>query len=163
MIYIGSRTSRITTSIPTFTTTFCRRLPAITSSALLSWLGRREQPSWCYGRVSLSWLSGRSWKESSSPSSLCSVIWLVFLVLLTKNQPDLNLRPVLEGVLRERALFLKCIYPFSTWTDEKRMILAREVKEKHVLYWKSRVMCMYVCMYIYTYIHTYIYDSTLPV
>ena len=45
---------------------------------------------------------------------------------------ELALRPVMEGVLRERVLFLKSIYPFSTWTDEKCMILAREVKEKHV-------------------------------
>jgi hypothetical protein len=54
------------------------------------------------------------------------------LVVIRQRAFELALRPVMEGVLRERVLFLKSIYPFSTWTDEKCMILAREVKEKHV-------------------------------
>ena len=53
-------------------------------------------------------------------------------MVIRQSEFELALRPVMEGVLRERVLFLKSIYPFSTWTDEKRMILAREVKEKHV-------------------------------
>eukprot|EP00802_Teleaulax_amphioxeia_P005579 Tamp_05583.p1 GENE.Tamp_05583~~Tamp_05583.p1 ORF type:complete len:579 (+),score=43.85 Tamp_05583:629-2365(+) len=54
------------------------------------------------------------------------------LIVIQQSQFELALRPVMEGVLRERALFIGSIYPFSTWTDDERMALAREVQEMHV-------------------------------
>lgn len=53
--------------------------------------------------------------------------------LLTMEQYPFEkaMEPLLERVIRERALFLQGIKPFSTWTDEERMAMAGEFREQH--------------------------------